>query len=57
MKVILLLGVMIAMSLSAESAVSKKPFGKMPDGTISDRIPTKVTLAIKPKTNHENACP
>ena len=28
--------------------------GKMPDGTSSDRIPTKVTLAIRPKTNHEN---
>src|SRR5690606_26536685 len=25
--------------------------------TSSDRIPTKVTLAIRPKTNQENVCP
>ena len=26
----------------------------MPEGTSSDRIPKKVTLAMRPKTNHEN---
>src|SRR3546814_10977904 len=28
----------------------------MPDGISSDRIPTKVTLAINPKTNNGNVC-
>src|SRR5699024_4497544 len=31
-------------------------WGRIPEGTSSDRMPTKVTLDIRPSTNHSGAC-